>query len=72
MLENECWRETSAPRQVLITIRQGQVRKGPTRDEFGDWRMTVRKRSAAGQTVEVALALGEGEHGKTLTVITVM
>ena len=59
-------------RQVLIVIGQGQIRKGPTRDESGDWTMTMRKRSAAGQTVEVALTLGECEHGKTLTVITVM
>ena len=59
-------------RQVLSVIRQGKVRKGPAQDQFGDWRVTVRKHSAAGQTVEVALALREGGHGSTLTVITVM
>ncbi len=59
-------------RQVLSVIRQGKVRRGPDQDQFGDWRVTVRKRSAAGQTVEVALALREGEHGSALTVVTVM
>ena len=59
-------------RQVLSVIRQDKVRKGPAQDEFGDWRVTVRKHSAAGQTVEVALALREGGHGSPLTVVTVM
>ena len=59
-------------RQVLSVIRQGKVRRGPDQDQFGDWRVTVRKRSAAGQTVEVALALREGGHGSALTVVTVM
>lgn len=59
-------------RQVLDVMRNGRLRKEPALDEFGDWRIAVGKRSAAGQVVEVALALCEGEHGKTLTVITVM
>ena len=70
-LERMLERDVST-RQVLNVIRQGKARRAPVQDESGDWRVTVRKHSAAGQTVEVALALWEGEHGSTLTVVTVM
>lgn len=59
-------------RQVLDVIRRGGIREGPHRDDAGDWRMNLWKRSAAGQRVEVVLALCEDERGDTLTVITVM
>ena len=60
-------------RQVLNTISRGQIqKKGPTRDKFGGWTVTMKKHSAAGRTVEVVLALEEYDHGRTLTVITVM
>lgn len=59
-------------RQVLDVIRQGKIRRGPHRDGLGDWRMNIWKRSAAGQRVEVVLALCEDERGNTLTVITVI
>lgn len=59
-------------RQVLDVLRRGRIREGPHRDDDGDWRMNLWKRSAAGQRVEVVLALCEDERGDTLTVITVM
>ena len=64
-------REVSS-RQVLDVIRGGRIRKGPHRDEFGDWRLNMWKDSAAGQRVEVVLALCEDESGGILTVITVI
>ena len=54
-IENMAEREVSM-RQVLTTLREGRVVSGPVRDEFGDWRCTVRKR-CAGQRVTVIVAI---------------
>jgi len=43
-------------RQVLMTLREGRVVSDPVRDEFGDWRCTVKKR-CAGQRVTVIVAI---------------
>ena len=55
-------------RQVMLVLEGGSVIDGPTRDEFGEWRCTIRKR-VAGQRVHVGLAISSGRA--TLTMITV-
>ena len=54
-IENMVEREVSM-RQVLMTLREGRVVSDPVRDEFGDWRCTVKKR-CAGQRVTVIVAI---------------
>lgn len=56
-------------RQALDTLRNGKIVSGPTLDEYGEWRVTLRKRSA-GRPTRVAVAIKEG--GRTLTVVTVI
>lgn len=56
-------------RQALDTLRNGKIVSGPTLDEYGEWRVTLRKRSA-GRPTRVAVAIKEG--GRNLTVVTVI
>lgn len=56
-------------RQALDTLRNGKIISRPTLDEYGDWKVTLRKRSA-GRSTRVAVAIKEGD--KTLTVVTVI
>ena len=56
-------------RQALDTLRNGKIVSGPTLDEYGEWRVTLRKRSA-GRATRVAVAIKEG--GRNLTVVTVI
>lgn len=54
-------------RQVLEVLRKGSVVSGPTLDEWGDWRIKL-KRRVAGRRVQVAVAVKE----KHLVVVTVI
>ncbi len=56
-------------RQTLDTLRNGTIIKGPTLDEYGEWRVTLRKRSA-GRVTRVAVAIANG--GNRLTVVTII
>lgn len=56
-------------RQALDTLRNGRIVSGPTLDEYGEWRVTLRKRSA-GRLTRVAVAIKRGS--RNLTVITVI
>ena len=54
-------------RQVLETIRKGYPIGTPTLDEWGDWRIKL-KRKAAGRTVQVVVAV-KADHIVAVTVI---
>lgn len=54
-------------RQVLETLRKGDGMSGPKQDEYGDWRIKLR-RLVAGRRVQVVVAVKE----KTLALITVI
>ena len=54
-------------REILETVRKGEGIKGPTKDQYGDWRIKMR-RLVAGRRVHVVVAVRE----KEFTVITVM
>jgi hypothetical protein len=54
-------------RQVLETLRQGSVIDGPTKDEWGDWRVKLQRR-VAGRRVQVVVAVKE-RHLDVVTVI---
>jgi len=56
-------------RQVLDTLRNGKIFSGPTLDEYDEWKVTLRKRSA-GRLTRVAVAIKEDDE--TLTVLTVI
>ena len=56
-------------RQALDTLRNGKIIKGPTLDEYGEWRVTLRKRSA-GRVTRVAVAIKN--ESNRLTVLTVI
>jgi len=43
-------------RQVLVTLKEGQINQGPTRDECNDWRCRLTKR-CAGRIVHVVAAI---------------
>lgn len=43
-------------RQVLTTLKEGQINQGPNRDECNDWRCRVTKR-VAGRIVHVVAAI---------------
>lgn len=54
-------------RQVLDTLRHGNVISGPVKDEWGDWRVKL-KRKVAGRRVQVVVAVKE----RHLVVVTVI
>jgi Domain of unknown function (DUF4258) len=54
-------------RHVLETIRNGAVISGPTKDEWGDWRLKLCRR-VAGRRVQVVVAF-KGDHVVIVTVI---
>ena len=56
-------------RQALDTLRNGRIVSGPTLDEYGEWRVTLWKRSA-GKPTRVAVAIKKGS--RDLTVVTVI
>ena len=43
-------------RQVLLTLKEGQINQGPKRDECNDWRCRLTKR-CAGSIVHVVVAI---------------
>jgi hypothetical protein len=43
-------------RQVLTTLKEGQINQGPIRDECNDWRCRITKR-CAGRIVHVVVAI---------------
>jgi len=45
-------------RQILETIRKGECISGPTKDEWGDWRIKLR-RHVAGRRVQIVTAVKE-------------
>ena len=54
-------------RQVLEVLRRGGATLGPTRDEYGDWRIKL-KRRVAGRRVQVVVAVKE-DHLVVVTAI---
>lgn len=54
-------------RQVISTIEKGEIIDGPKKDQYGDWRIKL-KRFVAGRKVQVVLALNNGKS----TVVTVI
>jgi hypothetical protein len=54
-------------RQVMETLRQGSVIDGPTKDEWGDWRVKLQRR-VAGRRVQIVVAVKE----RHLCVVTVI
>ena len=54
-------------RQVLSTLQKGKIIDGPASDEFGDFRVKL-KRYVAGRTIQVVVALNIGK----CTVVTVI
>ena len=56
-------------RQALDTLRNGKIIGGPKLDEYEEWKVTLRKRSA-GRLTRVAVAIKEGSQN--LTVLTVI
>lgn len=54
-------------RQVLEVLRSGCVIDGPTKDEWGDWRVKLQRR-VAGRRVQVVVAVKEN-HLDVVTAI---
>ena len=54
-------------RQILDVLRQGRATSGPTMDEYGDWRIKL-KRRVAGRRVQVVVAVKE-DHLVVVTAI---
>ena len=54
-------------RLVLETLRKGEGISGPTKDQYGDWRIKLR-RHVAGRRVQVVVAVME----KEFSVVTVI
>ena|ERR1700722_8227732 len=54
-------------RQILDTIEKGEVTSGPTKDEYGDWRIKF-MRKTCGRRVQVVVAVRE----KSFLVVTVI
>jgi hypothetical protein len=54
-------------RQVLETVRKGRATEAPTLDQWGDWRIKL-KRLVAGRRVQVIVAVKE-DHFVVVTVI---
>jgi hypothetical protein len=54
-------------RQVLEALRHGSVIDGPTKDEWGDWRVKLQRR-VAGRRVQIVVAMKE-RHLDVVTVI---
>ena len=54
-------------RQILEVLRHGSVLTGPSLDEFGDWRLKL-KRRVAGRRVQVVVAVKE-DHLVVVTAI---
>lgn len=55
-------------RQVIEVIRKGTVTSGPTLDQYGDWRIKLR-RLVAGRRVQVVVAIGQGDTAAVVTAI---
>ena len=55
-------------RQALETIRRGEIVAGPETDEYGESKVTL-KRRYAGQVVRVVVAISECDE---VTIITAM
>ena len=47
-------------RQVLSTLRKGKITDGPESDEYGDFRVKL-KRYVAGKIIQVVVALNFGK-----------
>lgn len=56
-------------RQALDTLRNGQIVDGPKLDEYREWRVKLKKRSA-GRTTQVVVVINQ--HDQSLTVVTVI
>lgn len=54
-------------RQALEVLRKGKEATGPTQDQYGDWRIKI-KRKVAGRRVQVVVAIKE-KHLEVVTVI---
>ena len=54
-------------RQVLEALRYGNVIDGPTKDQWGDWRVKL-QRKVAGRQVQIVVAVKE-RHLDVVTVI---
>lgn len=54
-------------RQVIATIRKGELIDGPKKDHYGDWRVKLQRR-VAGRKIQVVLAVDMHE----CTVVTVI
>jgi hypothetical protein len=54
-------------RQILDVLRHGKGVDGPTLDQYGDWRIKL-KRFSAGRTVQVVVVVREN-HVEVVTVI---
>ena len=52
-------------RQALGTVRRGEIVAGPETDEYGDAKVTL-KRRYAGQLVRVVVAISERDELRTL------
>ncbi len=56
-------------RQALDTLRNGQIVDGPKLDEYREWRVKLKKRSA-GRNTQVVVVINQ--HDQSLTVVTVI
>lgn len=54
-------------RDILETVRKGEGVSGPVRDDYGDWRIKMR-RFVAGRRVQVVVAV----HMRDFSVVTVI
>lgn len=54
-------------RHALETLRHGEIVDGPTKDEWGDWRIKV-KALAVGRPVQVVVAYKQ-DHFVAITII---
>jgi hypothetical protein len=52
-------------RQIVETLRHGEGISGPTRDDYGDWRIKMRA-VVAGRRVQVVVAI----HDAAVSVVT--
>ena len=55
-------------RQVITVMRRGELAEDPVRDEYGGWKVTL-KRHCAGQLVRVVVAISDTNE---LFIVTVM
>ena len=54
-------------RQVITTLKEGQINQGPTLDECHDWRCRITKR-CAGRLVHVVVAIHDSSYVYVISV----